>query len=1123
MSDDVPPVPYKTPLTDRNGLLTVPWIGWFRQLFMRVGGNVGSILINPMNTLGDMIYGGSSGTPTRLPGDLTDARKFLRSQSAGGIATPPVWDSLQAADIPPLSYVTSVALTTPGIFSVSGSPVTSSGTLALTLTTQSPNTVFAGPSSGSGTPTFRVLVAADIPALAYVGSIGFNGPGGIFSISGSPVTSSGTISQTVSGTSGGIPYFSNATTLSSSGLLTANQLVLGGGSGGAPSTLAAGSQYQVLIMGASNPGYGALPLSQSAAVSGTLPIANGGTGAATREAAIAALLPNQAAQTVKVLHTIGLNGADPVWSSIDLAGVNTSITGTLPVVSGGTGTTTSTGSGNVVLSAAPSFDSYIQFSGISTPSAPSSGSLNLYATTTNSFTRPTYLANENLELILGRDTILIVRNTTGSTIVKGALVYVSGSSGNVPLVQLAKADSTSTLPVAGFVAQDISNNSFGYVYKLGILSNYNTNSWAAGTVLYASAATAGALTSTRPTYPNFAQTVGTVLVQGIGNGSILVRTTTIFEGTESGTVNSFQSSVSMISPKFISSSSNPASAGVIELASGDAITWRNNANSADISLAKNTSDNLTYGGTSLFNSSGVQQAASFPALTGDVTTSAGSLATTLANSGVSAGTYTKITVDAKGRATSGTTAALSDLTGTLAIANGGTGGTSATTALNNLLPSQAGNTGKYLFTDGSNANWNNVVTSVAMTVPSFLSISGSPITTTGTLAVSLSGTALPVANGGTAVTSVTTTPTASSFAGWDANKNLSANALSPDLTSTATAGGTTTMTIASTEGQVWTGSTTQTVKLPTTSVAKGARYFFTNSSSGVVTVQSSGGNTIQAMAGNSFAIFTALVATPTTAANWNVNYSTNNAGGGTVTSVQVTGANGLSFSGGPITTSGTITATLKAPTVQRFTSGSGTYTPPSSPSPLWIKVTMSGGGGGGGGDSGSGTNGGNGNPTTFTSNLTAGSGGGGQANGGNSGVGGSNTVSATSGLTVIKNFQGGGGTVGGSIVTSGFTTSPKGGVNPFGGSSTNLSGLAVSANTGAGGAGGIHSGSTGNAGSSGGAGGYLEVMISGAALSTIIASGASYSVGSGGTAGSGSSANGGVGAAGIIIAEEYYQ
>ena len=47
------------------------------------------------------------------------------------------------------------------------------------------------------------------------------------------------------------------------------------------------------------------------------------------------------------------------------------------------------------------------------------------------------------------------------------------------------------------------------------------------------------------------------------------------------------------------------------------------------------------------------------------------------------------------------------------------------------------------------------VTSVAASVPTFLSVSGSPISTSGTLAISLSGTALPVANGGTGVTTST--------------------------------------------------------------------------------------------------------------------------------------------------------------------------------------------------------------------------------------------------------------------------------------------------------------------------------------------------------------------------------
>ena len=67
----------------------------------------------------------------------------------------------------PANGVTSVALadgsSTP-IYSISGSPVTSTGTLTFTLDTQSANTVFAGPNSGSAAqPTFRSLVSADIP------------------------------------------------------------------------------------------------------------------------------------------------------------------------------------------------------------------------------------------------------------------------------------------------------------------------------------------------------------------------------------------------------------------------------------------------------------------------------------------------------------------------------------------------------------------------------------------------------------------------------------------------------------------------------------------------------------------------------------------------------------------------------------------------------------------------------------------------------------------------------------------------------------------------------------------------------------------------------------------------
>lgn len=116
----------------------------------------------------------------------------------------------------------------------------------------------------------------------------------------------------------------------------------------------------------------------------------------------------------------------------------------------------------------------------------------------------------------------------------------------------------------------------------------------------------------------------------------------------------------------------------------------------------------------------------------------------------------------------------------------------------------------------------------------------------------------------------TSTPTASTNAQWDGNVNLSANAFISGFTTTATAAGTTTMTITSAQTQVWTGSTTQTIKLPTTSVVAGMEYTFLNLSSGAITIQSSGANTIETLPANTFGRFISLVATPTTAANWQV-------------------------------------------------------------------------------------------------------------------------------------------------------------------------------------------------------------------------------------------------------------
>lgn len=115
-----------------------------------------------------------------------------------------------------------------------------------------------------------------------------------------------------------------------------------------------------------------------------------------------------------------------------------------------------------------------------------------------------------------------------------------------------------------------------------------------------------------------------------------------------------------------------------------------------------------------------------------------------------------------------TTGTAANVTGIVAIANGGTGQSTANAALNALLPVQTSNTGKYLTTDGTNTSWGTVSTGVT----SFSAGTTGLTPNTGTTgAVTLAGT-LAVANGGTGQTSLSSVAvgTATNVAGGAANR-----------------------------------------------------------------------------------------------------------------------------------------------------------------------------------------------------------------------------------------------------------------------------------------------------------------------------------------------------------------
>jgi hypothetical protein len=222
------------------------------------------------------------------------------------------------------------------------------------------------------------------------------------------------------------------------------------------------------------------------------------------------------------------------------------------------------------------------------------------------------------------------------------------------------------------------------------------------------------------------------------------------------------------------------------------------------------------------------------------------------------------------------------LTGTIDIANGGTGQTTANAAFNALVPSQTGNTGKYLTTNGTDTSWATnplgTVTSVNLTASTGISVSGGPITTSGSITVTNTAPDQTVVlNSGTGISTSGTYP------------NFTVTNTAPDQT----------VSIASGTGISATGT------YPAFTV--------TNTAPDQVVALTGAGTTVVT---GTYPNFTITSTDSTT---------------GTVTSVAATAGTGISVTGSPITTSGTLNITNTAPdqtvvlTAGTGISTSGTY------------------------------------------------------------------------------------------------------------------------------------------------------------------------------------------------------
>ena len=303
-------------------------------------------------------FGNSATTNTRLFGSLAmggsstgTAGQVLTSAGAG---TAPTWST------PASTGVTSVTGTSPVVSSGGATPAisldTAYGDTLNPYASKTANYVLAAPNGSAGVPTFRAIVAADIPTLNQ-------------NTTGNAATAT---NVDYSGLTGTVPTW-NQNTTGTAANVTGVVAIANGGSGQTTAQLAINAFAGAVTSGSYLRGDGTnvvmntiqvadVPtLNQnttgtSANVTGVVAIANGGTGQTTATTAFNALAPVQTANSGKYLTTDGTNSSwATVVSGATVANDTSTTTNLYPLFANATsGTPTTIYTGNTYLLYKPS-------------------------------------------------------------------------------------------------------------------------------------------------------------------------------------------------------------------------------------------------------------------------------------------------------------------------------------------------------------------------------------------------------------------------------------------------------------------------------------------------------------------------------------------------------------------------------------------------------------------------------------------------------------------------------------------------------------------------------------------------------------------------------------------------
>ena len=180
----------------------------------------------------------------------------------------------------------------------------------------------------------------------------------------------------------------------------------------------------------------------------------------------------------------------------------------------------------------------------------------------------------------------------GENLVKGEAIYVSGLSGNIPIVMKARANSLTTMPAFGIASENITFNTVGNITTLGVETGLNVSnfgetgvSFSLGDTLYISSSEAGKITNVAPTgETNFIQNIGrleratptnniSIRVGGAGrsNAAPALNNGNIFIGDSSNraVTSNFQSLVESYSINNIIEDTSPQLGANLDLNSND--------------------------------------------------------------------------------------------------------------------------------------------------------------------------------------------------------------------------------------------------------------------------------------------------------------------------------------------------------------------------------------------------------------------------------------------------------------------------------------------------------------------------------------------------------------------------